>query len=351
MAGKKLKGLFRLSTPNRRRWQVFKKNRRGYISLWIFTMLLGLSLCAGLLANDRPLMVRYDGAFLFPVFISFPETRFGGDFDTEADYRDPVVCSLIESKGWMVWPPVRFSYDTINFDVAGRFPSPPTLENPLGTDDSGRDILARILYGFRISVSFGLCLALFSSMAGVLVGAFLGYRGGWPDILGQRFLEIWGGMPVTYLLIILSSLMEPGFFILLGIMLLFSWMGLVDAVRAEFLRCRNMDYVTAARVLGVGDTVIVFRHMLPNAMVATTTYLPFIVNGAIASLTSLDFLGLGLPAGTPSLGDLLAQGKAHLDAPWIGLSAFVVLVLQLTLLVFIGEGIRDAIDPYSEELP
>ena len=341
---------FNLSDMGRRRWQVFCQNRRGYVSLWLFGLLLLASLGANLLANDRPILVRYGGEFYCPALFSYAETRFGGEFQTEADYRDPTVQALIREKGWMVWPPIRFSYDTINFGVQGTYPSPPTWENPLGTDNSGRDILARILYGFRLSVCFGLCLALFSSVTGVLVGAFLGYRGGWPDILGQRFMEIWGGMPVTYLLIILSSFMEPGFFILLGIMLLFSWMGLVDVVRAEFLRCRNLDYVLAARVLGVGDRAIIFRHMLPNALVATTTYLPFIVNGAIASLTSLDFLGLGLPAGSPSLGDLLAQGKAHLDAPWIGLSAFFVLATQLTLLVFIGEGVRDAIDPHSEEL-
>ncbi len=342
---------FMNSDMNRRRWQTFKHNRRGYLSLWLFFLLFSMSLGADILANDRPVLVRYNGIFLFPALVSYPETLFGGDFETEADYRDPTVQALISEKGWMVWPPIRFSYDTINFEVKGTFPSPPTWANPLGTDNSGRDVLARILYGFRISVCFGLCLAAFSSVAGVLVGAFLGYRGGWPDLLGQRLMEIWGGMPVTYLLIILSSFMEPGFFILLGIMLLFSWMGLVDVVRAEFLRCRNLDYVMAARVLGVGDRAIVFRHMLPNALVATTTYLPFVVNGAIASLTSLDFLGLGLPAGMPSLGDLLAQGKAHMEAPWIGLSAFIILALQLTLLVFIGEGVRDAIDPHSEELP
>lgn len=345
------RSFFFRSDISRRRWQAFRSNRRGYISLWLFIFLFSLSLCADIVANDRPLLLMYKGQLYVPALADYPETTFGGQFETAADFRDPAVQELVSGDGWMLWPPVRFSYDTINYNVAGTFPSPPTLENPLGTDNSGRDILARILYGFRLSVSFGLCLAAFSTITGVLVGAFLGYRGGWTDILGQRFIEIWSGMPVTYLLIILSSLMEPGFFILLGIILLFSWMGLVDVVRAEFLRCRNLDYVLAARVMGVGDRAIILRHMLPNALIATTTYLPFIINGAIISLTSLDFLGLGLPAGTPSLGDLLAQGKAHLESPWIGISAFVVLALQLTLLVFIGEGVRDAIDPYNEELP
>ncbi len=342
---------FELPTLWKRRWSTFKKDRKGYLAFIVFIVIFIVSLCSEFIANDKPLLLFYDGKPHLPIFQVYAETKFGGKFHTEADYRDPHVQSLINEKGWMVWPLVRFSYDTVNYSVKGSFPSRPSFENPLGTDNSGHDILARILYGYRLSVCFGLCLALFSSVAGVIVGAFLGFKGGWFDILGQRFIELWGSIPMMYLLIILSSLMEPGFFILMGIMLLFSWMGLVDVVRAEFLRCRNLDYVLIAQTLGVREHSIIFRHVLPNALVATTTYLPFIVNGSITTLTSLDFLGLGLPPGSPSLGDLLAQGKAHMDAPWIGLSAFVVLTLQLTLLVFIGQGVRDAMDPYNEELP
>ncbi len=341
---------FRPAGMMKRRIQSFSRNRRGMISFYIFAFLFVFSLFSELIANDRPLIIAFEGEILFPALHEYSESYFGGVFQTEAEYRDPFVRELINKKGWMIWPPVRFSYDTINLEAAGPFPSPPSFENILGTDESGRDIFARILYGYRVSVFFGLCLAAVSSVVGILVGAFLGYRGGWVDIAGQRFIEIWGGIPVTYILIILSSFIVPGFFMLLGIMLLFSWMGLVGVVRAEFLRCRNMEYVTAARVLGVSDWNIIIRHILPNAVVAAVTYLPFVVNGSIVSLSSLDFLGLGLPSGTPSLGDLLAQGKAYLSAPWIGLSAFAVLALQLIFLIFIGEGIRDAIDPYSEEI-
>ena len=342
--GSKSGGMFK------RRLQSFSRNRRGMISFYLFAFLFGLSLFSELIANDRPLIVSFEGKILFPAFREYSESCFGGFFQTEARYKDPFVRKLITDNGWMIWPPVRFSYDTINLEFQGPFPSPPSFENILGTDESGRDVFARILYGYRISVFFGLCLAAVSSVVGILVGAFLGYRGGWVDIAGQRFIEIWGGIPVTYILIILSSFVVPGFFMLLGIMLLFSWMGLVGVVRAEFLRCRNMEYVSAARVLGVSDWNIIIRHILPNAFVAAITYLPFVVNGSIISLSSLDFLGLGLPSGTPSLGDLLAQGKAYLSAPWIGLSAFAVLALQLVLLIFVGEGIRDAVDPYSEEI-
>ena len=341
---------FRPAGMMKRRLQSFSRNRRGMISFYIFAFLFVFSLFSEFIANDRPLVVSFEGKILFPVLTEYSESFFGGVFHTEAEYRDPFVRDLINNKGWMLWAPVKFSYDTINLEAPGPFPSPPSLENILGTDEAGRDIFARILYGYRVSVFFGLCLAAVSSVVGILAGAFLGYRGGWVDIAGQRFIEIWGGIPVTYILIILSSFIVPGFFMLLGIMLLFSWMGLVGVVRAEFLRCRNMEYVTAARVLGVSDWNIIIRHILPNAVVAAVTYLPFVVNGSIVSLSSLDFLGLGLPSGTPSLGDLLAQGKAYLSAPWIGLSAFAVLALQLILLIFIGEGIRDAIDPYSEEI-
>lgn len=332
-----------------RRLRSFGQNRRSVVSLIVLAVLFLIALFAEFIANDRPLIVAYDGALLFPVFRSYPETRFGGEFETEAEYLDPHVQFLIRSNGWMVWPPVRYRFDSIAMVGDRAFPAPPSRAHPLGTDDVGRDVFSRVLYGYRVSVLFGLCLAVCSSVVGVLVGAFLGYRGGTIDLVGQRLIEVWSGMPVTYLLIILSSVMVPGFFVLLAAMLLFSWMGLVEVVRAEFLRCRNLEYVQAARVLGVREWTIVVRHILPNALVATATYLPFIVNGAIVSLTSLDFLGLGLSSSAPSLGDLLAQGRAYLDAPWIGLSALLVLALQLTLLVFVGEGVRDALDSYNQE--
>ena len=304
-----------------------------------------LSLGAEFIANDKPLLVRYDGHFYFPVLKAYPETAFGGEFATEADYRDPFVKDLIREKGWAVWPIIPFSYDTINYDLQVASPAPPSAENWLGTDDQARDIVARLIYGFRISVLFGLCLTVFSSIIGVAVGATQGYFGGWTDLLGQRFLEIWSGLPVLYLLIILTAVVKPNFWWLLGIMLLFSWMSLVDLVRAEFLRGRNLEYVRAAKALGLGDLTIMFRHVLPNAMVATVTFMPFILNGAITTLTSLDFLGFGLPPGSPSLGELLNQGKTNLQAPWIGISAFLVLASMLTLLVFVGEATRDAFDP------
>ena len=336
---------FQMNPINRRRWSNFKANRRGYWSLWIFGFLFLVSLCAEFLANDKPLLIYYDSGLYLPVFKAYPETDFGGEFETEADYRDPFVRELIDEKGRAFWPPLRYSYDTINYDLPVPAPAPPSSENWLGTDDQGRDIVARLIYGFRISVLFGLCLTLVSSILGVAAGAVQGYYGGWIDILAQRFMEIWGGLPVLFLLIILSSFVVPNFWWLLGIMLLFSWMSLVDLVRAEFLRGRNMEYVRAAQALGVGDASIMFRHVLPNAMVATITFLPFILNGSITTLTSLDFLGFGLPVGSPSLGELLSQGKANLHAPWIGLSAFAVLSVMLTLLVFVGEAARDAFDP------
>jgi len=333
-------------TPiTRRRLINFRRNQRGFWSLWIFLALFVLSLFAELIANDRPLLVRYDGQFYAPVFVAYPETAFGGDFLTEADYRDPEVKKLIEAKGWILWPPVRYSYDTINYDLKVPAPAPPSAANWLGTDDQGRDVVARMIYGFRISVLFGLTLTLISSLVGVSAGAVQGYFGGLTDLFFQRFMEIWGGLPVLYLLIILASVVEPSFWWLLGLMLLFSWMALVGVVRAEFLRARNFDYVRAARALGATDLVIMFKHVLPNAMVATLTFLPFILNGSITTLTSLDFLGFGLPPGSPSLGEILAQGKANLQAPRLGITGFLVLAVMLSLLVFIGEAVRDAFDP------
>ncbi|MFA0146470.1 ABC transporter permease [Vibrio lentus] len=331
------------------RWLRFKANKRGFISLWIFTILFGLSLFAEIIANDKPLLVSYDNQWFVPVINEYSETEFGGEFETEADYKDPYVVELIEDSGYIVWPIIPFSYDTINFDISGAVPSEPDSVNWLGTDDKGRDVLARIIYGFRISVLFGFILTIVSSVVGVVVGATQGYYGGWVDLFGQRFIEVWSGMPTLFLLIILSSFIEPNFWWLLGIMVLFSWMSLVGIVRAEFLRCRNFDYVRAAQAMGVDDKRIMLRHMLPNAMVASLTMMPFILSGSVTTLTSLDFLGFGLPAGSPSLGELLAQGKANLQAPWLGISAFVVLSLMLTLLVFVGEAVRDAFDPHQQK--
>jgi microcin C transport system permease protein len=332
-------------TPlTRRRIENFKANRRGFWSLWIFLLIFVTSLFAEFLANDRPLLVSYDGSLYTPVLHNYPETTFGGDFPSETDYRDPAVIKLINEKGWMVWPLIPFSYRTIT-DAPGPFPAPPSATDWLGTDDQGRDVLARLIYGFRISVLFGLALTLFSSIVGVAAGAVQGYFGGATDLGLQRFIEIWDGLPVLYLLIILATFVEPNFWWLLGLMLLFSWTGLVGAVRAEFLRARNFDYIRAARALGVSDPVIILRHVLPNATVATITFLPFILNGSITTLTSLDFLGFGLPPGSASLGELLAQGKANLQAPWLGIAAFLVLAIMLSLLIFIGEAVRDAFDP------
>jgi microcin C transport system permease protein len=335
-----------LSAINQRRWRNFTNNRRGYWSLWIFLALFVFSLFAELIANDRPLLVRYDGKFYTPVFVAYPETTFGGDFETETKYRDPFVADLIKEKGgWMLWPPVRYAYSTINLDLPVPAPAPPSRDNWLGTDDQGRDVVARLIYGFRISVLFGLILTIASSIIGVMAGAVQGYFGGLTDLLFQRFIEIWSGLPTLYLLIILASVVQPNFWWLLGIMLLFSWMALVGVVRAEFLRARNFDYVRAARALGVRDAQIMFRHLLPNAMVATLTMLPFILNGSITTLTALDFLGFGLPPGSPSLGELLSQGKTNIQAPWLGITAFAVLAVMLSLLIFIGEAVRDAFDP------
>jgi microcin C transport system permease protein len=334
-----------LSPLTLRRLAQFKANKRGYVSLWLFMLLFVITLFAEFIANDKPLLLKYDQHYYFPIFKEYPETTFGGEFETETNYRDPFVKELVGKKGWMIWPLIPYSYNTVNYDLPVPAPAPPSKENWLGTDDQGRDVLARLIYGFRISVLFGLTLTLFSSFFGVTAGAIQGYFGGLIDLMFQRFMEIWSGMPVLYLLIILASLVQPNFWWLLGLMLLFSWMALVPVVRAEFLRARNLDYVKAARALGLATPRIIYRHVLPNAMVATLTFMPFILNGSITTLTALDFLGFGLPLGSPSLGEMLNQGKNNLQAPWLGITAFVVLAVMLTLLIFIGEAVRDAFDP------
>ncbi|WP_419505971.1 ABC transporter permease [Methylobacterium hispanicum] len=356
-----------LSPLNRRRLRNFRGNRLGYWSFLIFAALFVVSLFAELIANDRPILVSYKGAWLTPVFVDYPEERFGG-FLAQTDYRSPEIAREIAENGWALWPPIPFSYNTINTDLPTPSPSPPTWmltdqqckaaaearggstcrDLPwhwLGTDNTTRDVLARVIYGFRISVLFGLILAAVSSVIGVIAGAVQGYFGGWVDLSFQRFIEIWGGIPTLYLIIIISAFIAPGFFVLLGIMLLFSWVALVSVVRAEFLRARNFEYVRAARALGLSNLRIMTVHLLPNAMVATLTFLPFILNGSITTLTSLDFLGFGLPPGSPSLGELLAQGKDNLNALWLGLTAFFVIAAMLSLLVFAGEAVRDAFDP------
>ena len=334
-----------LSPLTRRRLRNFRANRRGFWSLWIFLVLFVISLFAEFIANDKPLLIGYDGALYFPILETYPETTFGGIFETEADYRDPFVAELIQEKGWMIWPLIPYSYDTIILDLPGPAPSPPSAENWLGTDDQARDVVAWTIYGFRISVLFGFALTAVSTVIGVAAGAVQGYFGGWVDLLFQRFLEIWSSMPTLFILIILASIVTPNFWWLLGIMLLFSWTWPIGVVRAEFLRARNFEYVRAARALGVSNLVIMFRHLLPNAMVATLTFLPFMLAGSVTALASLDFLGFGLPPGSPSLGVLLAQGRANLQAPWLGITGFVVIGGMLTLLIFIGEAVRDAFDP------
>lgn len=359
----------RFSPLQRRRWEVFRLNGRGYWSLWIFLVLFGISLCSEFIANDKPILIKYEGQFYWPIFNAYPETAFGGVFETEAAYRDPAVKEMIEQKsGWILWPPIRFSYDTPNKNPPMAFPVKPTwmltdedcklavergfhpcdasLEwNWLGTDDQGRDVIARVLYGFRLSVLFGLILTLLASIIGVAAGAIQGFFGGWTDLLFQRFIEVWTSVPTLYFLIIVAAVIEPNFWILLGILLAFSWVALVGVVRAEFLRARNLEYVTAARALGLSNGKIIYRHLLPNAMVATLTFVPFILNGSITTLTSLDFLGFGLPPGSPSLGELLQQGKDNLQSPWLALTAFFVIAIMLSLLIFIGEAVRDALDP------
>ncbi|OKH87611.1 ABC transporter permease [Thalassospira sp. TSL5-1] len=334
-----------LSPLNQRRVENFRANRRGYWSLVIFAVLFVICLLAEGIANDRPLVVKYDGHWYFPIVKDYPETTFGGDFDVSTDFYDPYLQGKIQNNGFAVWPLIPFSYDTIDFNMREPLPAPPSARHWLGTDDLGRDVLARLIYGFRISVLFGMALTVISSVIGIAAGAVQGYFGGWVDLTFQRFIEIWGGLPQLFILIILSSLFAPGFWTLLFIMVLFSWMSLTGLVRAEFLRARNFEYVRAAKALGVGDLRIMARHVLPNAMVATITFLPFILNGSIVALTSLDFLGLGMPPGSPSLGELLSQGKNNLQAPWLGMTAFFAIAIMLSLLIFIGEAVRDAFDP------
>ncbi|MDO9417870.1 ABC transporter permease [Pararhizobium sp.] len=357
-----------LSPTGRRRWENFKANRRGYWSFWIFMILFLLSLFAEFIANDKPAIVLYKGEVLFPVVVDYPEEKFGG-FLAETDYRSDFIKDEIDANGWMIWPPIRYSYKSANSQIPHSAPTAPFwmmskeercsgypqgVDDPdcrlgnlnwLGTDDQARDVAARIIYGFRISILFGLILTAASAIVGVTAGAMQGYFGGWVDLLMQRFIEIWASMPVLYLLLIISSILPPGFWVLLGIMVLFSWVGFVGIVRAEFLRARNFEYVNAARALGVGNRTIMFRHLLPNAMVATLTFLPFILSGSITTLTSLDFLGFGMPPGSASLGELIVQGKSNLQAPWLGFTAFIVMSVMLSLLIFIGEATRDAFDP------
>jgi microcin C transport system permease protein len=362
---------FQLSPINRRRLANFKSNKRGYWSFWIFLLLFGVSLFSEVIANDRPLVVFYKGEILLPILHDYPEEKFGG-FLAQTDYRDAVIAKEINEHGFMLWPPIRYSYRTINRQLPVPAPSPPTwmltedqcraavkrfdkgrpngdcndIEwNWLGTDDQGRDVLARLLYGFRLSVLFGLALTVISSLIGIAAGAVQGYFGGWTDLIFQRFIEIWSSLPHLYLLIIIASIITPSFFVLLGILLLFSWVSLVHVVRAECLRTRNFEYVNAARALGLSNPAIILKHVLPNATVATLTFLPFVLNGSITTLTALDFLGFGLPPGSPSLGELLLQGKSNLAAPWLGITGFLVIALMLSLLVFIGEAVRDAFDP------
>jgi microcin C transport system permease protein len=339
-----------LSPITRRRLAQFKANKRGYWSLWLFLILFMVAMLADFIANDKPIIVLYDGGLYVPVLITYPETTFGGDFETEADYRESFVQDMINEKGWMVWPPIRYSFDTINYNLSQPPPTPPSRDNIFGTDDQARDVAARVIYGFRISVLFGLTLTLVSSLIGVTAGAIQGYYGGRLDLVMQRVIEVWSSMPSLYILIIFASIFIPGFWTLLFILLLFSWVSLVDVVRAEFLRARNFDYVRAAHALGVSNPVIIWRHVLPNAMVATITFMPFILTGSITALTSLDYLGLGMPPGSPSLGELLAQGKNNLQAPWLVFAAFLSLATMLTLLTFIGEAVRDAFDPRKTNL-
>jgi microcin C transport system permease protein len=332
-----------LSPINQRRLHNFKSNRRGYWSFWIFMVMLLLTLPAEFIANDKPIVLSYKNSLYFPIFKSYPETTFGGEFETETDYSDPYILAKITKDGWMLTPPIPFYYTTISMNIT-RAPSAPSSENWLGVDDQGRDVLSRLIYGFRISILFAFLLTFFSTIIGIFAGAIQGYFGGKTDLIMQRFIEIWSGMPILYLLIILASIVEPGFWWLLGLLLMFSWMELVGVVRAEFLRARNFDYVKAARTLGVPELTIMVRHVLPNAFVASLTFIPFILNGSVTTLTSLDFLGFGLPVGSPSLGELLAQGKANPQAPWLGITGFTILAVLLTLLIFIGEAVRDALD-------
>jgi microcin C transport system permease protein len=358
----------KLSALNRRRWELFKRNKRGFWSFWLFLALFALSLLAPVIANDRPILVQYKGEFLFPTFTDYPESKFGG-FLARTDFRDPVNQDEINANGWMIWPPIRYSYNTVNNDLPTPAPSKPAFRltweeacvkyplgvkdpncifgnlNWLGTDDQGRDVFARLIYGFLLSVAFGLILTAISSVIGVTAGAVQGYFGGWTDLLFQRFIDIWTAFPLLYLLIILSAFITPTFWILLFLLVLFSWTALVGVVRAEFLRARNFEYVRAARALGLSNIKIMFKHLLPNALVSTVTFMPFILSGSVTTLTALDYLGFGLPAGSPSLGELLQQGRNNIQAPWLGITGFFVLSIMLSLLVFVGEAVRDALDP------
>ena len=337
--------MMQLTPINQARWARFRHNRRGYWSLWIFLIIFVCSMCSELIANDRPLLVQYKGSLYVPLVKEYSEQTFGGQFATVADYQDSWLRKQLSENGWVLWAPVRYGATTIDFNTDLPFPSPPSSQNWLGTDANGGDVLARILYGTRISILFGLMLTICSSVMGVTAGAIQGYYGGKIDLWGQRFIEVWSGMPTLFLIILLSSVVQPGFWWLLAITVLFGWMSLVGVVRAEFLRTRNYDYIRAAQALGVSDRSIIFRHMLPNAMVATLTFLPFILCSSITTLTSLDFLGFGLPLGSPSLGELLLQGKNNLQAPWLGITAFLSVAVLLSLLIFIGEAVRDAFDP------
>ncbi len=333
----------------RRRWRNFKKNRRGYWSLLLFAVLFILSLFAEFLSNDKPFLIKYEGSWYFPIVKSYPEIAFGGDFATETDYRDPYILEKLTAPGNKVFfPPNPYSSSSIDLDLGEAVPAPPSASHLLGTDDRGRDVLARLLYGFRLSVLFGFVLTLTGTLTGIAAGAVQGYFGGRTDLVFQRFIEIWSAMPELYLLIIFASIFKPSALLLLILLSLFGWMGLSDYVRAEFLKGRNLDYVKAAKALGVGNLTIMQRHLLPNAMTPVITFLPFRMSGAILALTSLDFLGLGVPPSTPSLGELLAQGKANIEAWWLSLSTFIVLVGTLILLIFIGEALREAFDPRKQ---
>ena len=337
--------MINISPLNKRRLNNFIANKRGFYSFWIFTILFVVSLFANFVANDKPLILKYNSSYYFPILQSYTETTFGGDFETEADYRDPYVINLINSSGWLIMPVIPYSYNTIIRDIDRPAPSPPNVKNWLGTDDQARDVLARLIYGFRISILFGFSLTFFSMIIGVSAGSIQGYFGGKTDLIFQRFMEVWSAVPTLYVLIILASIIQPNFWWLLLILLLFSWMGYVGVVRAEFLRARNFDYIRAAKALGVSNFTIIFRHMLPNATVATITFLPFSLSAAVTALSGLDFLGFGLPPGSASLGEMVNQGRNNLQAPWLELTSFFTLGLMLGLLVFVGEAIRDALDP------
>jgi microcin C transport system permease protein len=327
------------------RLQRFRQNRLGFLCFILFSLIFAVSLAANLIANEKPLLVKYQQSFYFPVFKSYPETTFGGVFETEADYKDPVVQQLIAEQGWAVWPVIRYAAQTPNLDLAVPVPSEPTAQNWLGTDDQGRDVLARILYALRVSLLFGFAVTLFSAVIGIFIGAVQGYYGGWVDLIGQRLLEVWGGLPMLFMVMILVSIFTPSVYWLFLIMLFFGWTTLVNLVRTEFLRARNFDYVRAARALGVSDTRIIVRHILPNVISSSLSQLPFMLTANITALAALDFLGLGLPADTASLGEILLQGKNNLNAPWLALSGFFTLAIVLSLLIYIGEAARDAFDP------